>query len=310
MPAARVVVVGSLNLDLVYRVAHLPRPGETLLGAGLTRLSGGKGGNQAHAAAKIAPGAPPGTDVTVAMIACVGDDEAAGMLRSDLDAVGVDTRGIHAVAGPSGTALIAVDDAGENTIVVIPGANAAWPSEVTGTIELRAGDVVVLQLEIPFELVEAVVALSVAVGARVVLNAAPLDRRAAALLRDVEVLVVNEIEAAELFGLERVDADSVGQLGADSPAALVVTLGAHGILVAPRGEPVETVPAFAVEAVDTVGAGDAFVGGFALALASGAPLSVAARWGAAAGALTATVPGARHPGLDRAAVEALAGALR
>ncbi|MGF3948646.1 PfkB family carbohydrate kinase, partial [Staphylococcus aureus] len=120
MSSGRVIVVGSVNLDVVYRVPHLPRPGETLIGADLVRLSGGKGGNQAHAAARVAPAGAP-----VAMVACVGDDDAAGRLRDDLAGAGVDTDGVRRVDGPSGTALIAVDDAGENTIVVIPGANAA-----------------------------------------------------------------------------------------------------------------------------------------------------------------------------------------
>lgn len=298
---SRVVVVGSVNLDLVYGVPHLPRPGETLLGDALRRHSGGKGGNQAHAAARVAP---PG--LPVAMVACVGDDEAAVRLTSDLADAGVDVAGLHAVAGPSGTALIAVDADGENTIVVIPGANAAWPGDAVDRLALATGDVVVLQLEVPFEVVAAVVARAASVGARTVLNAAPLDRRAAELLGDVEVLVVNEVEAAELFGFDsEVDAETVAHAVAGSPAAVVVTLGGRGALVAAPGTPPREVPAFAVDAVDTVGAGDAFVGGLAVALADGAPLDEAVRWGSATGALTATVHGARHPRLDRAAAEAL-----
>lgn len=290
------LVVGSVNLDLVYRVAHLPRPGETVLGGDLRRLSGGKGGNQAHAAARLAAA---GTRVD--LVACVGDDEAAGRLRDDLAAVGVGLAAVRTVPGPSGTALIAVDDAGENTIVVLPGANAAWPAD---PVPVEPGDVVVLQLEIPFEVVAEVVRRARAVGARVVLNAAPLDRRAAGLLGDIDVLVVNEGEAAELFGIDSdVDADA---LAGAAPVDLVVTLGARGVLVVPAGGAPESIPAVAVEAIDTVGAGDAFVGGLAVALADGAPLSTAVRWGAAAGGLTTTVAGARHPGLERGAVEALA----
>jgi ribokinase len=298
-----VLVVGSVNLDLLYRVPHLPRPGETLLGTDLVRLSGGKGGNQAHAAAKAAP-----AGVSVAMVACVGDDEAAGMLRGDLERAGVDVAAVHTVAGPSGTALIAVDDRGENTIVVISGANGQWPPSVISAIEMTAADVVALQLEVPFEIVEAVIARAAAAGARVVLNAAPLDRRAAQLLSSVDVLVVNEIEAAELFGFDAaLTEDDVAGIASGLSADLVVTLGSRGAVFAPAGGPVTSVPAFVVDAIDTVGAGDAFVGGFAAALASSAPLDVAVRWGSAAGALTATVPGARHPGLSRASVEALAG---
>jgi len=303
--SGRVIVVGSINLDLLYRVPHFPRPGETLLGADLVRFSGGKGGNQAHAAAKVAPAA-----VNVAMVACVGDDDAATTLRGDLAAAGVDVAAVQTVAGPSGTALIAVDERGENTIVVIPGANAAWPAPAVPAIEMAAGDVVVLQLEVPFEVVEATVARAAASGARVVLNAAPLDRRALDLLGDVAVLVVNDIEARELFGFDAaLGADEVAGLAGDLDTALVVTLGSRGVLFAPARGPATTLPAFAVDAIDTVGAGDAFVGGLAAALAAGADLETAVTWGSAAGALTATVSGARHPGLTRAAVETLAGPL-
>lgn len=305
MTTGRVIVVGSINLDLLYRVPHLPRPGETLLGAELVRLSGGKGGNQAHAAAKVAP-----AEVSVAMVGCVGDDDAATMLRGDLAAAGVDVSAVRSVAGPSGTALIAVDERGENTIVVIPGANATWPSAAATSIDLRPGDVVVLQLEVPFAVVEATVARATAAGARVALNAAPLDRRVLPLLEHVDALIVNEIEARELFGFDvALGADDVAGTAADLDTALVVTLGARGVLFAPARGAATTLPAFAVDAIDTVGAGDAFIGGFAAAWAAGGSLETAVRWGAAAGALTATVSGARHPDLTPAAVQALAGSL-
>ncbi|MGB3910188.1 MAG: ribokinase [Pseudolysinimonas sp.] len=305
MTTGRVIVVGSINLDLLYRVPHLPRPGETLLGAELVRLSGGKGGNQAHAAAKVAP-----AEVSVAMVGCVGDDDAATMLRGDLAAAGVDVSAVRSVAGPSGTALIAVDERGENTIVVIPGANATWPSAAATSIDLRPGDVVVLQLEVPFAVVEATVAGATAAGARVALNAAPLDRRVLPLLEHVDALIVNEIEARELFGFDvALGADDVAGTAADLDTALVVTLGARGVLFAPARGAAMTLPAFAVDAIDTVGAGDAFIGGFAAAWAAGGSLETAVRWGAAAGALTATVSGARHPDLTPAAVQALAGSL-
>ncbi len=300
------LVVGSVNLDLVYRVPHLPRPGETLLGSDLVRLSGGKGGNQAHAAARTAP-----AGVSVTMVGCVGDDQAAVLLRGDLERAGVDVSGLRTVPGPSGTALIAVDEQGENTIVVIPGANAAWPETVGGELAFAPRDVVVLQLEVPFGVVEGVATRAARAGARVVLNAAPLDRRARGILASVDVLVVNEIEAAELFGVEGdLDEDTLGGIAAGLPStALVVTRGARGVLFAPAGGAVRSLPAFPVEAIDTVGAGDAFVGGFAVALAASASLESAVRAGSAAGALTATVAGARHPHLDRGSLERLAGSL-
>lgn len=295
--------MGSVNLDLVYRVAQLPRPGETVLGTDLVRLSGGKGGNQAHAAARVA-----GSGITVAMVACVGDDEVAGRLREDLARAGVDTAGMRSVPGPSGTALIAVDDGGENTIVVVPGANAVWPDEVIDDLAPAPGDVVVLQLEIPFPVVEAVVRRASAAGARIVLNAAPLDRRVAGLLPLLDVLVLNELEAAELFGLDgAVDEEILTGVVSGLTTDLVVTLGARGAMMVPAGGAVTTRPAYSVEAIDTVGAGDAFVGGFAAEWAAGGSLEDAVRVGSAAGALTTTVPGARHPGLDRAGVERLAG---
>jgi ribokinase len=301
--SGRVIVVGSVNLDLLYRVTHLPRAGETLLGTHLQRLSGGKGGNQAHAAAKIAP---PG--VTVAMVAAVGDDDAGTLLRSDLATAGVDVAGVRTVAGASGTALIAVDDVGENTIVVIPGANSVWPDSAAASIDLRSGDVVVLQLEVPFAVVASVVARAAELAARVVLNAAPLDRRATDLFAGVDVLVVNEVEAGELFGFDAgLVEDDVAGIAGNLETDLVVTLGARGVVFAPAGGAATSLPAFAVDAIDTVGAGDAFVGGLAAALAASATLETAVRWGSAAGALTTTVQGARHPDLDREAVESLAG---
>lgn len=303
MDNARVVVVGSVNLDLIYRVPHLPRPGETLLGDDLERRSGGKGGNQAHAAARVAR-----ESTEVVFVGCVGDDGTGDVLRDELASAGVGVAGIETVPGPSGTALIAVDSTGENTIVVIPGANAAWPDAAVERIALRRGDVVVLQLEVPFGVVESVVARAAHVGARVVLNAAPLDPRAAELLSRVDVLVVNEVEAAGLLAAdETLDGAALAAIAARVSCDLVVTLGARGALFAEAGGAGGGVAAFAVDAVDTVGAGDAFVGGLSAALAEGARLEAAVRWGCAAGALTATVRGARHRGLDRASVEALAG---
>lgn len=296
----RVVVVGSLNVDLVYRVEHLPLPGETLIGSGLRRLSGGKGGNQAHAAARLAG---PGT--RVAMIGGVGTDDAGALLRADLVGAGVDVAGVAAVDGPSGMALIAVDDDGENSIVVIPGANAGW-SEVAG--EFGAADVVVAQLEIPFGVVARALNRARASGARTVLNAAPLDRAVLGLLDQVSVLVVNEGEARGLFDVEGdLDDATVAGIRDRIPSELVITLGSDGVIVVT--DRVTRIPVLPVEAVDTVGAGDAFVGALASSLADGYTLVAAARHGAVAGALTATVHGARHPGLVRGEMESLARSL-
>jgi Sugar kinases, ribokinase family len=299
----RVVVIGSVNLDLVTRVPALPRPGETVLGDGLARLSGGKGGNQAAAAARTAP-----DGVQVAMVACVGDDEAGTLLRRDLADAGVDIAAVGTVPGPSGTALIAVDPQGENSIVVVPGANAAWPDDALDAVALGSDDVVLLQLEVPFAIVETAVARASAAGARVVLNAAPSDPRVAGLLDRVDVLVVNEGEAAALFDLDRpLDVATAARLAADAGLALVVTLGSRGAVAASADGSVAEHPALVVEVVDTTGAGDAFVGALAAALAGGAALDDAVRWGTGAGAFATTAPGARHPGLSRNAVERLLG---
>lgn len=294
------VVVGSLNVDLVYRVAHLPLPGQTLLGTGLRRLSGGKGGNQAHAAARLAA---PGT--TVSMIAGVGTDDAGTFLRDDLRAVGVNVGGVVTVPGPSGMALIAVDDEGENAIVVIPGANTGWTDLPT---DFGPADVVVVQLEIPVDVATRELSQARASGARTVLNAAPVDRAVLCLLDDVSVLVVNEIEARELFPVDGdLDDVTIADIRAGIPCDLVVTLGAVGVLVAT--DRVTRIPALEVQAIDTVGSGDAFVGALAAELANGSSLEAAARFGAVAGALTATVSGARYLGLVRGDVEALARSL-
>lgn len=283
------VVFGSLNLDLGYGVERFPQPGETVLGHDLRRSPGGKGGNQAHAAARTADEAIPTT-----MVACVGNDEAGVFLRRTLAEAGVDTSDVREVTGASGTALIAVDASGENTIVVVAGANAAWPDDLVSSVVLGPGDVVVCQLEVALETVRAIVRHATSAGARVVLNAAPVDPGARDLLDAVDILVVNETEAGELLGLDRFDVDVVTAARRELPCDLVVTLGRRGAVVATRNEPARIVPAFPVDAVDSVGAGDAFVGALASSLAAGAALAEAARSGNAAGALTATVPGARH----------------
>lgn len=298
--ASRVVVFGSVNLDLVYRVERLPRPGETVLGDDLVRLSGGKGGNQAHAAARVLG------DGRAAMVGCLGHDDAGRQLEADLAEAGVDVSALARVPGASGTAIIAVDAAGENTIAVLPGTNREWPADAVERAPLGAGDVVVAQLEIPLAVVEAALTRAREVGARTVLNVAPLDPAVVDLLDRVDVLVANEGEATELFGLAgTIDEGELRRIREVFLGDLVVTLGADGAVVATRDGVLESVPAFRVDAVDTVGAGDAFVGGLAAALADGADVREAALIGSAAGALTATVVGARHPRLDRHAVEAL-----
>lgn len=290
-----VVVVGSINQDVVARVDRIPSPGETVLGTTLVRSGGGKGANQA-VAARRAGGAQ------VAFVGAVGTDAEGAALRAALERDGIDVSGLAEVAGPSGTALIAVDLAAENTIVVVPGANAGLPrlTEVQRGVVARS-QVLLTQIEIPASLVEDAAATRPD-GTWHVHNAAPSGPFAAAserLLPGIDVLIVNEHEALEIAG--RSDLDAAVSALATKVRALVVTLGGQGSLVVVGDERVE-VPAFTAHATDTTGAGDTFCGVFAARLAaSGKPpseadagvLADAATWGAAASAISVTRPGAQ-----------------
>lgn len=286
-----IVVLGSLNMDLVVALPHLPQRAETVVGQRLQTFPGGKGANQAVAAARL------GGDVK--MVGRVGLDAYGDTLVHALDSDGVETNRVQRDANePSGAALILVEQGGQNMIAVAPGANAR-----VGTLEveqaakcLDSASVLLLQLEIPLLAVEAATLAARRIGARVILNAAPAAALSAELLRGLDVLVVNEIEASALFGRSVVTHDEAAAAGQAAVAAgvraAVVTLGAAGaVLVDASG--ISHVDAFDVTAVDTTAAGDAFVGALALALARGAALFTAVRLGAAAGAAAATHPGAQ-----------------
>ncbi len=242
-------MLGSVNMDLVVRTPQLPGPGETVLGHGFRTTQGGKGANQAIAAARA------GAEVT--MIGAVGTDPFAAELVDALQADGIATERLRRVDGPSGIAVITVDDAAENTIVVAPGANGRL-TELTREDEdvIRDCDLLIIQLEVPLDVVVAGARAAAAAGVAVLLNPSPGRALRVGLLADVTVLVVNEGEAAVL-GLDT-----------PSPAAHVVTtLGARGARYrAPDGRTVE-VGAPRVEPVDTTGAGDAFAGALAVAWA-------------------------------------------
>ena len=271
------MVVGSVNMDLAVQVEQLPRPGDTVLGERLLTIPGGKGANQAVAAARLG--------ATARMIGRVGRDAFGHDLVAGLREDGVDVSGIGFDPGePSGVALIVVEKGGQNTVTVAPGANAQMGADEVARLRavLRRRDVVVTQLEIPLETVLAVIACAHELGARVVLNAAPSGALTGRPLPDVDVLVVNEREADDLGGPAR--------LGAAK--ALVVTLGAEGSVLY-EGHRETRVDPRRVEAVDATAAGDAFVGALALALARGDSLVDAVRLGNAAGAATATKFGAR-----------------
>lgn len=297
-----VVVVGSVNQDVVARVARIPAPGETVLASGLVRSGGGKGANQAVAARRAGGAA-------VAFVGAVGSDTDGAALRAALASEGIDVSGVETVDAPTGTALISVDDAAENAIVVVPGANAALDALAEPQRRIVASaSVLVTQLEIPLSLVRD------AAGARGrdawhVLNAAPSDPLAGAaaeILPLVDVLVVNEHEALDVSGAATRE-EAEANLASRVPA-LVVTLGGRGCRVV-SGVESRDVAAFPVAAVDTTGAGDTFCGVFAATLAASgrAPqevdlglLALAARRGAAAAALAVTRPGAQDavPTLD------------
>lgn len=290
MNAARVVVVGSINDDVVLEVAHLPARGETVIARSVRHASGGKGANQAYGAARSSRG------VAVIMVGSVGTDAAGARMTAELRSAGVDVTGVREVPGDSGIAMIAVDYSGDNVIVVAPGANHEWPDVVDFAFSTH--DVVVLQLEIPLGVVHDVARAARRAGARVVLNAAPALPGASVLLPDVDTVVVNEGEAAELLGLSETTVEGVADIVERTGVDVVVTLGADGAIVGAHGAAPRRIDSIRVAAVDTVGAGDAFVGAFAAALASGAGVAAAAQRGSAAGALTVTQPGARHPALS------------
>jgi len=291
---ARIAVVGSLNADLLVRVARHPRPGETLHGSGGEIAPGGKGANQALAAALL------GGDV--AMVGAVGDDAWAGPATALLRDAGVDLGALRVVAGATGLAIVAVADSGENAIIVIPGANgtmgAAPVEEAAGTI--AGADIVVLQGEIPRDGIERAAALT---AGRLVVNLAPVLEVARWVLEAADPLVVNEHEAAlvlDHLGLPAArDAEAAARalLGA-GVRSVVVTLGAEGALVA-DGDGVAHLPSPVVRVVDTTGAGDAFVGALAFRLSQGERLREAAAFAARVGAFACTGPGAQ-PSYPRA----------
>lgn len=283
---ADVLVVGSLNMDLRIRTPRLPAPGETLTGSGFDTDGGGKGANQAVAAAR--------QGARVAMLGAVGQDAHGAALLAALQVDGIDTHAVERIAGtPSGTAAILLMPDGENSIVVIPGANhALTPERVRAQADrLRQARVVVAQLECPLDAVAEALAIAREAGAVTVLNAAPVQPLGDALLGQLDWLVVNEIEAAALAGMPvpgPAEARAVAeQLRRRGPRQVLVTLGAEGLVLAgPEGT--LALPAPRVQAVDTTGAGDTVVGALAAALAAGRPLREALTRAQAAAALAVT----------------------
>ncbi len=299
--AGHIIVVGSLNMDLVVRSPRHPLPGETLLGSDFQTFPGGKGANQAVAAARVGG--------IVSMVGRVGNDDFGTALLQNLATNGVDA--VHVRRddeAATGVALITVAANGQNTIVVAQGANGqVVPNDVVAARDLFGdGDVLLLQLEIPVPAVARAVEAARKRGTRVVLNPAPAQPLDGALLKQVDVLVPNQSELGLLTGMTVESIEDVTAaayaLRAQGVNNVIVTLGGDGVLVLDEMN-VSHLPPYDADVVDTTAAGDAFVGAFAVALGRGGTLVEAARWGNAAGALAVTRAGAQPSLPSRAEVE-------
>ncbi len=283
-----VVVVGSLNLDLVVRVPRIPRPGETVHGGRLGRYPGGKGANQAVAAARAG--------ASVVMVGSVGKDDAGDVLLASLAKANVDCTAVNRdQSAATGTALIAVDSSGANAIALAEGANFALaPEHAASAVASCAPAVILAQREVPDAAIRAGLEASPA-GAMRVLNASPLEPDDTIPLDLIDLLVVNEIEASDLIGAEVTPGNAptaVRRLAESVTLGCVLTLGGAGVMAYVDGQ-AHKLAAHVTNVVDTTGAGDAFCGAMAAVLATGESVTTSIAWGNAAGALAATRPGAQ-----------------
>ncbi|TAH39552.1 MAG: ribokinase [Planctomycetota bacterium] len=297
---ARLCILGSLNMDYVVAAPALPRRGETLLGGPFATFPGGKGANQAVAAARLG--------AAVCMIGCVGADAQGAFLRNSLLQEGVDVAPVLERETTTGIALITVEPGGDNTIVVAPGANATL---TTADVDASAGAVrgaqmLVAQLETPLMAVARAAHIARSADVPVLLNAAPAMDVPGPVLRLVDILVVNRGEARALLGAHApADLPSLAMaLLAQGPRRVVITLGDQGAVYS-AGASFQTQPAFPVEAVDATAAGDAFTAALAVGLCEHGDAALALRFAAAAGALACTRRGAQPSLPARAQVEAL-----
>jgi ribokinase len=295
----RIVVVGSINMDLIVRSSRLPRPGETVIGRETQELPGGKGANQAVAAARL--------EADVSMIGRVGNDGFGERLRAGLQEERIDMSRVVVTPGcASGLAIVAVEDSGENAITVIPGANArVTAADVLDAADLiREADVLLLQLEVPLETVLAAIEMARRHETVVILNPAPAPATFSPELLSVDVACPNETEAAALTGITVIDLADANQaarrLRAMGARNAVITLGARGAVVCESDGQCEHVESFEVQAVDTTAAGDAFAAALAVSLARGKSISEGVQYACAAGALAATRHGAQ-PAMPTAA---------
>jgi len=300
--SGHIVVVGSINMDLVVRAPHLPQPGETIIGSDFKTFPGGKGANQAVAAARLGG--------HVKMIGRVGNDAFGEQLLQTLRADRIDTTFVQRdTAAPSGVALITVEEEGQNTIVVASGANArVTPDDVEAAAAAFAGaSVLLLQLECPLPTVRHAIEVARRQQVRVILNPAPSQPLDAQLLSQVDYLAPNQIELALLTQSDSL-AEGVKRLKALGVKQVVVTLGGDGAAVFDDEQAYQLAPHH-VSVVDTTAAGDAFVGGFAVALVEGKSTRAAAEWGNAAGALAVTRAGAQPSLPSRAELERFVGSV-
>ena len=304
--AARIAVIGNINCDFVFRVPRLPRPGETLAGSAFFTAAGGKGANQAVAAARLG--------AQVSFVGCVGADTTGADMLSHLGADGVDISRVRTDPKEATvSALIMVQDSGENSIVVAFGANLAiGPEHLAEHRELLQNcDALMLQQEMRIETVSEAIRIGKEAGCRVILDPAPAREDLPAAWREVDVLSPNETEAESILNSLGLDAPSdleaaAALLRRQGPKAVALKAAARGSFVA-DGAGAVAVPSFPVEAVDSTAAGDAYTAGLAVALCEGASLVEAARFGNACGALAATRMGAQPSMPTRAEVEKLLG---
>ncbi len=285
-----ITVFGSINMDLVANTPRLPKPGETVSGNGFATAAGGKGANQALAAQRAG--------ASVRMVGAVGKDEFAGPALDLLDKAGADLSGVRHEAGPTGTALILVGGDGENMIAVVAGANGLVDvAQAEAAVSaLSSTDLLMLQLEVPADAVEAALKAARARGVRTVLNTAPLTPEAAALAALADIVIANETEFELLTGTAQLAADAREALMLDmhrkSKQTLIVTLGGDGVVAAYEGA-LHRAKGLKIEPVDTVGAGDTFCGYLAASLDQGLDFDAALRRAAVAGSLACLKAGAQ-----------------
>ncbi len=293
---SRVVVLGSANLDIVFTVDRIPQPGETLLAESADRYAGGKGLNQAVAAARAGS--------NTVFIGALGDDEDGAVLSEVLTAAGITQELVRRSDLQTGQAFIVVDSAAENTIVVASGANGSVVKlTAPDKAAIAAASVLLMQLELPMAVVVQAAEYARSVGTTVILNAAPAQQLPPPLLCHLDFLVVNEHEVCLIGGSP--DPHSASVSVAATVAHLVVTLGAEGSVLWKSGSECARIPAVSVTALDTTGAGDTYCGAFAAALAEGQPVEQAAVFAAAAAALSVQVIGAVPSVPARAAIDQL-----